>query len=282
MAVKVGSYSVGGGAPLLWILGPCVIEGHDFTLRLAETLRDLADRHGLQIVFKASFDKANRSSGKSFRGPGLEEGLKTLDSVRHATGLPVTTDIHECGQAAPAAEVCEVLQVPAFLARQTDLLEACGRTGRVVNVKKGQFMAPWDMKNVVAKLAEIGNDRVLLTERGTTFGYGMLVNDMRAIPWMQESGAPVIFDGTHSVQKPGALGDRTGGIREMIPYLARAAVATGCDGVFLETHPRPDEAKSDGPNMVPLDQLPDLIRTCQRVRDAIATAPRANPHEPSR
>jgi 2-dehydro-3-deoxyphosphooctonate aldolase (KDO 8-P synthase) len=282
MAVKVGSYSVGGGAPLLWILGPCVIEGHDFTLRLAETLRDLADRHGLQVVFKASFDKANRSSGKSFRGPGLEEGLKTLDSVRHATGLPVTTDIHECGQAAPAAEVCEVLQVPAFLARQTDLLEACGRTGRVVNVKKGQFMAPWDMKNVVAKLAEIGNDRVLLTERGTTFGYGMLVNDMRAIPWMQESGAPVIFDGTHSVQKPGALGDRTGGIREMIPYLARAAVATGCDGVFLETHPRPDEAKSDGPNMVPLDQLPDLIRTCQRVRDAIATAPRANPHEPSR
>jgi 2-dehydro-3-deoxyphosphooctonate aldolase (KDO 8-P synthase) len=282
MAVKVGSYSVGGGAPLLWILGPCVIEGHDFTLRLAETLRDLADRHGLQIVFKASFDKANRSSGKSFRGPGLEEGLKTLDSVRHATGLPVTTDIHECGQAVPAAEVCEVLQVPAFLARQTDLLEACGRTGRVVNVKKGQFMAPWDMKNVVAKLAEIGNDRVLLTERGTTFGYGMLVNDMRAIPWMQESGAPVIFDGTHSVQKPGALGDRTGGIREMIPYLARAAVATGCDGVFLETHPRPDEAKSDGPNMVPLDQLPDLIRTCQRVRDAIATAPRANPHEPSR
>jgi 2-dehydro-3-deoxyphosphooctonate aldolase (KDO 8-P synthase) len=282
MAVKVGSYSVGGGAPLLWILGPCVIEGHDFTLRLAETLRDLADRHGLQVVFKASFDKANRSSGKSFRGPGLEEGLKTLDSVRHATGLPVTTDIHECGQAVPAAEVCEVLQVPAFLARQTDLLEACGRTGRVVNVKKGQFMAPWDMKNVVAKLAEIGNDRVLLTERGTTFGYGMLVNDMRAIPWMQESGAPVIFDGTHSVQKPGALGDRTGGIREMIPYLARAAVATGCDGVFLETHPRPDEAKSDGPNMVPLDQLPDLIRTCQRVRDAIATAPRANPHEPSR
>lgn len=282
MAVKVGSYSVGGGAPLLWILGPCVIEGHDFTLRIAEALRGHADRLGLQVVFKASFDKANRSSGRSFRGPGLEEGLKTLDAVRRATGLPVTTDIHECGQAAAAAEVCEILQVPAFLARQTDLLEACGRTGRVVNVKKGQFMAPWDMKNVAAKLAEIGNDRVLLTERGTTFGYGMLVNDMRAIPWMQESGAPVIFDATHSVQKPGALGDRTGGIREMIPYLARAAVAVGSDGVFLETHPRPDEAKSDGPNMVPLEQLPDLIRTCQRVRDAIATAPRANPHEPSR
>ena len=281
MPVRVDSYSVGGGSPLLWILGPCVIEGHDFTLRIAETIRGYAEQLGLQVVFKASFDKANRSSSKSFRGPGLEEGLKTLAAVRRATGLPVTTDIHECHQAAPAAEVCEILQVPAFLARQTDLLEACGRTGRVVNVKKGQFMAPWDMKNVVAKLAEIGNDRVLLTERGSTFGYGMLINDMRAIPWMQESGAPVIFDGTHSVQKPGALGDRTGGIREMIPYLARAAVAAGCDGVFLETHPRPDEAKSDGPNMVPLDQLPDLIRVCQRVRDAIGTGPRANPHEPS-
>jgi 2-dehydro-3-deoxyphosphooctonate aldolase (KDO 8-P synthase) len=269
MAVKVGSYSVGGGAPLLWILGPCVIEGHDFTLRLAETLRDLADRHGLQVVFKASFDKANRSSGKSFRGPGLEEGLKTLDSVRHATGLPVTTDIHECGQAAPAAEVCEVLQVPAFLARQTDLLEACGRTGRVVNVKKGQFMAPWDMKNVVAKLAEVGNRRVLLTERGTTFGYGMLVNDMRAIPWMQETGAPVIFDATHSVQRPAALGDRTGGDRAMVPVLARAAVAAGCDGVFLETHPDPDRAPSDGPNMVPLAEFPALVRACLRVRAAV-------------
>ncbi|MDB5307828.1 MAG: kdsA [Gemmataceae bacterium] len=281
--VSVGSYTVGGGAPLLWVCGPCVIEGHDFTLRVAETLRGYADQLGLPLVFKASFDKANRSSGKTFRGPGLHEGLKTLDAVKRATGLPVLTDIHECHQAAPAAEVCEVLQVPAFLARQTDLLEACGQTGRVVNVKKGQFMAPWDMKNVVAKLAEIGNRRVLLTERGTTFGYGMLVNDMRSIPWMQETTAPVIFDATHSVQMPGALGDRTGGDRRMIPCLVRAAVAAGCDGVFLETHPRPDEAKSDGPNMVPLDQLPGLIRTCLRVRAAIADAdPRANPHEPSR
>jgi 2-dehydro-3-deoxyphosphooctonate aldolase (KDO 8-P synthase) len=271
--VRVGPYTVGGGSPLLWVLGPCVIESHDLTLRIAETLRGYADQLGLQVVFKASFDKANRSSGKSFRGPGLHEGLKTLDAVRKATGFPVTTDIHECHQAAPAAEVCEVLQVPAFLARQTDLLEACGNTGRVVNVKKGQFMAPWDMKNVVTKLAEVGNRRVLLTERGSTFGYGMLVNDMRAVPWMQETGAPVIFDATHSVQKPGALGDRTGGIREMIPYLTRAAVAVGCDGLFLETHPRPDEAKSDGPNTVPLDQLPDLIRTCLRVREALADAP---------
>jgi len=274
--VDVAEYKVGGGSPLLWVCGPCVIEGHDFTLRLADSLRAIADRLGLQLVFKASFDKANRTSGKSFRGPGLHEGLRTLDAVKQATGLPVTTDIHECRQAAVAAEVCEILQVPAFLARQTDLLEACGNTGRVVNVKKGQFMAPWDMKNVVTKLGEIGNRRVLLTERGTTFGYGMLVNDMRAIPWMQETGAPVIFDATHSVQMPGGLGDRTGGFREMIPYLARAAVAAGCDGVFLETHPRPDEAKSDGPNTVPLDQLPDLIRACLRVRAALADdAPRA-------
>jgi 2-dehydro-3-deoxyphosphooctonate aldolase (KDO 8-P synthase) len=281
--IAVGPYTVGGGNPLLWVCGPCVIEGHDITLRIADTLRGLADALRLPLVFKASFDKANRSSGKSFRGPGLEEGLKTLDAVRRATGLPVTTDVHECHQAAPVAEVCEVLQVPAFLARQTDLLEACGNTGRVVNVKKGQFMAPWDMRNVVAKLAEVGNRRVLLTERGTTFGYGMLVNDMRAVPWMQETGAPVIFDATHSVQKPGALGDRTGGTREMIPYLARAAVAAGCDGVFLETHPNPDEAKSDGPNTVPLDQLPELIRVCLRIRDAIADhATRANPHEPLR
>ena len=268
--VQVGSYRVGGGSPLLWICGPCVIEGRDFTLRVAERLRAIAGELGLQLVFKASFDKANRTSGKSFRGVGLEEGLKTLSAVRDATGLPVTTDIHEAAQAAPAAEVCEVLQVPAFLARQTDLLEACGRTGRVVNVKKGQFMAPWDMKNVVAKLAEVGNRRVLLTERGTTFGYGMLVNDMRAVPWMQETGRPVIFDATHSVQKPGALGDRTGGTREMIPYLARAAVAAGADGVFLETHPDPDNAPSDGPNMIPLDRLAELIRRCQRVREAVA------------
>ena len=241
-SVTVGSYRVGGGSPLLWICGPCVIESHDHTLRVAETLHAIANALGLQLVFKASFDKANRTSGKSFRGVGLEKGLKTLDAVRRATGLPVTTDIHEVHQAAPAAEVCEVLQVPAFLARQTDLLEACGRTGRVVNVKKGQFMAPWDMKNVVAKLAEVGNRRVLLTERGTTFGYGMLVNDMRAVPWMQETGAPVIFDATHSVQKPGGLGNRTGGDRDMVPVLARAAVAAGCDGVFLETHPDPDNA----------------------------------------
>ncbi len=285
--VTVGSYQVGGGNPLLWICGPCVIESHDLTLRIADTLRVYADRLALPLVFKASFDKANRSSGKSFRGPGLHEGLKTLEAVKRATGLPVTTDIHECAQAAPAAEVCDILQVPAFLARQTDLLEACGKTGRVVNVKKGQFMAPWDMKNVVAKLSEFGSRNVLLTERGTTFGYGLLVNDMRSVPWMQETGAPVIFDATHSVQKPGALGDRTGGDRRMVPVLTRCAVAAGCDGVFLETHPNPDEAKSDGPNMLPLDELAELLAECLRIRAALsrpneATAKRADPHDPHR
>ena len=268
--VAVGPYSVGGGGPLLWICGPCVIESHDLTMSIADTLRGFADRLALPLVFKASFDKANRTSKTSYRGPGMEEGLKVFERVKAETGLPVTTDVHESPQAAPIAEIVDLLQIPAFLARQTDLLEACGQTGRVVNVKKGQFMAPWDMKNVVAKMAEVGNRRMLLTERGTTFGYGMLVNDMRAIPWMQETGAPVIFDATHSVQMPGALGDRTGGDRRMIPYLARAAVAAGCDGVFLETHPDPDRAKSDGPNTLPLDTLPDLIRTCLRVRAAVA------------
>lgn len=267
--VTIGDITCGTGKPLVWIAGPCVIEGHDFTLQVAEQLRALAERLRIPLIFKCSFDKANRTSGKSFRGPGLHEGLKTLAAVKRATGLPVLTDVHECEQVPAVAEVCDVLQVPAFLARQTDLLFACGRTGRAVNVKKGQFMAPWDMKHVVSKLEEVGNTRLLLTERGTTFGYGQLINDMRAIPWMQELGRPVIFDATHSVQKPAGLGDRSGGERRMIPYLARAAVAAGCDGVFLETHPRPDEAKSDGPNMIPLDELPRLIQSCLRLREAL-------------
>jgi len=199
----------------------------------------------------------------------MDRGLRILEAVKAETGLPVTTDVHEIHQVVPVAEVCEVLQIPAFLARQTDLLVAAGSTGRVVNVKKGQFMAPWDMKNVVSKLAELGTNRVLLCERGTTFGYGLLVNDMRSIPWMQETGAPVIFDATHSVQTPGALGDRTGGDRKMVPYLARAAVAAGCDGVFVETHPDPDRAPSDGPNMIPLDEFPALVATLLRIRSAL-------------
>jgi 2-dehydro-3-deoxyphosphooctonate aldolase (KDO 8-P synthase) len=267
--VAIGKVLCGPGQPLMWIAGPCVIESHELTLRIADTLSELAGRLRLSLVFKASFDKANRSSGKSFRGPGLQEGLRTLDAVKQRTGLPVTTDIHECAQAAPAAEVCDLLQVPAFLCRQTDLLKAVARTGRAVNVKKGQFLAPGDMRNVIAKLADAGNRRVLLTDRGVSFGYGNLVSDMRAIPWMQDLGCPVIFDATHSVQKPGGLGDRSGGERRMVPYLARAAVACGCDGVFVETHPNPDEALSDGPNMIALADLPRLVECCLRIREAI-------------
>lgn len=268
--VRIGDLRCGAGQPLVWIAGPCVIETHDLTLMIAERLAALAQRLRVPLVFKASFDKANRSSGKSFRGPGLEEGLRTLEAVKRATGLPVTTDIHECHQAAPAGQVCDLLQVPAFLARQTDLLFAAGRTGKPVNVKKGQFMAPWDMRNVVTKLAEVGNRQLLLTERGTTFGYGQLVNDFRSIPWMQELGCPVIFDATHSVQKPAGKGDRSDGERRFVPFLARAAVACGCDGVFVETHPRPDEALSDGPNMIALDDLPALVAGCLRLRQALA------------
>jgi len=267
--VAIDHIQCGGGHSLLWIAGPCVIESHDLTLRIADTLRQMADRLGLPLIFKASFDKANRTSGKSFRGPGLHEGLKTLATVKRRTGLPVTTDVHESHQAAPVAEVCDLIQVPAFLARQTDLLQAAGRTGRAVNVKKGQFMAPWDMKHVVTKMAEVGNRRLLLTERGTTFGYGQLVNDMRAIPIMQELGCPVIFDATHSVQMPGARGNQSGGDRRFAPYLARAAVACGCDGIFLETHPNPDQALSDGPNMIVLDELPALVESCLAIQAAL-------------
>jgi 2-dehydro-3-deoxyphosphooctonate aldolase (KDO 8-P synthase) len=270
--VPVGPWECGPGRPLMWILGPCVIESHDLTLHVAENLRALADALKLPLVFKASFDKANRTSGKSFRGPGLKEGLRTLAAVKERFGLPVTTDVHEAQQAGPVAEVCDLLQVPAFLARQTDLILAVGATGRAVNVKKGQFMAPWDMRNVVSKMDEVGNRKLLLTERGTTFGYGMLVNDMRAVPWMQDLGRPVIFDATHSVQKPAGAGDRTTGDRRMVPYLARAAVAAGCDGLFLETHPRPDEALSDGPNTLALADLPNLVRTCLRLRRALTDA----------
>jgi 2-dehydro-3-deoxyphosphooctonate aldolase (KDO 8-P synthase) len=268
-SVQVGDAVCGAGRPLLWILGPCVIESHDLTLRIADTLAGLADRLKIPVVFKASFDKANRTSGKSFRGPGLREGMKTLAAVKERTGLPLLTDIHEVHQVGPVAEVCDVLQVPAFLARQTDLVQAAGRTGRVVNVKKGQFMAPWDMRHVAGKMEEVGNRRLLLTERGATFGYNTLVSDMRSIPWMQDLGYPVIFDATHSVQMPGGAGDKSGGDRRMVSHLARAAVAAGCDGLFLETHPRPDEALSDGPNMIALADLPALIECCLRLRQAL-------------
>lgn len=266
--VPVQQWKCGVGQPLLLIAGPCVIESEPLVMQIAERLAELSSTLGLQIVFKASFDKANRTSVDSFRGPGLAKGLEILAKVREKFGLPLTTDIHEPQQAAPVAEVCQILQIPAFLARQTDLVEAVAeqtaRRGGVVNVKKPQFVAPEDMVHVVRKCEAFGNPRVLLTERGTMFGYGRLINDMRSIPVMQSFGTPVIFDATHSVQMPG--GATTGGKREMVPFLARAAVASGCDGVFFETHPDPDRALSDGPNMVPLNELPRLIDQLVRLR----------------
>ncbi|HEX4131612.1 MAG TPA: 3-deoxy-8-phosphooctulonate synthase [Pirellulales bacterium] len=267
--LSIGSYRVGRGSPLLLIAGPCVIETEELTLSIAQRLKRLATDTGVQVVFKASFDKANRTSAEAFRGQSMADGLAILAKVKQATGLPVTTDIHESHQAAPVAEVCDVLQIPAFLARQTDLLVAAAGTGRVVHVKKGQFMAPWDMKHVVSKLARSGCQRVMLCERGTFFGYGRLVNDMRAIPQMQSHGVPVIFDATHSVQEPGGLGSATGGSREFVEPLARAAIAVGADGLFFETHPAPDRSPSDGPNMVPLDQFPAMIGRLLELRAAL-------------
>jgi 2-dehydro-3-deoxyphosphooctonate aldolase (KDO 8-P synthase) len=251
------------------IAGPCVIEDQPHTLSIAEQLKQIAKELSLPLIFKASFDKANRTSVESYRGPGLQSGLAILEQVKQSTGLPVTTDIHQPDQAAPAAEVCDLLQIPAFLARQTDLLVAAAKTGRPVHVKKGQFLAPWDMRHVVGKLESAGCHHILLGERGTFFGYGRLVNDMRAIPQMQSLGVPVLFDATHSVQEPGGLGAATGGNRAMVEPLARAAVAIGVDGLFLETHPSPDDSPSDGPNMVPLDQLADLLRRLLAIRRTI-------------
>ncbi|WP_169973571.1 3-deoxy-8-phosphooctulonate synthase [Tautonia rosea] len=267
--VSIGPSRIGRGQPLALIAGPCVIEPGDLTDRIADRLARLRDDLGIPVVFKASFDKANRTSKGSFRGPGVDEGLRTFERIKGATGLPVTTDVHESIQAEPVASVVDLLQIPAFLARQTDLLLACAETKRAVNVKKGQFMAPWDMEHVVAKLQAAGASRVLLTERGTTFGYGRLVNDFRAIPIMQKTGAPVVFDATHSVQLPSAGQGVTSGEREMVPFLARAAVAAGCDALFLEVHPKPEEALSDGPNALRLDDLEPLMRTCLRIRAAI-------------
>lgn len=270
---SVAGYVCGQGEPLLFIAGPCVIETEDLTLEIASFLADLAHHRGFSIVFKASFDKANRTSLHSFRGPGLAEGLRILDRVRRQTGLPVTTDIHEPSQAQPAGEVCDLLQIPAFLCRQTDLLVAAARTGKPVHVKKGQFLAPWDMQFVVEKLRNAGCQNILVGERGTFFGYGRLVNDMRSIPILHQLDVPVIFDATHSVQEPGAQAGRSGGDRRMVAPLARAAVAAGADGVFFETHPRPEEALSDGPNMVPLAELPRLMETLRDLRQWVVSHP---------
>src|SRR3954447_7780678 len=277
--VTIGRVTIGKGRPLALIAGPCVMEPGDMTAHIARRLVAICEPLHVPLIFKASFDKANRTSVSSYRGPGLAEGMKVFASIKEETGLPVTTDVHETHQALPIAEGGDLLQVPAFLVRQTDLLEAVAKTGRPVNVKKGQFMAPWDMGNVVTKLIAFGASGAVLTERGTTFGYGRLVNDLRAIPQMQETGAPVVFDATHSVQLPGAGtgGTTTSGQREMIPTLARAAVAAGCDALFVEVHPDPDRALSDGPNSLRLDDLPSLLAVCLKIREAIASRTSGGP-----
>jgi len=270
--VTIGDLTCGDGAPLVVIAGPCVLESDDISAEIARTVADACQRLGLGFVFKASFDKANRTSLESARGPGLDQGLRMLDYIRRTFDIPVTTDIHLPDQAKPAAEVCDLLQIPAFLARQTDLLVAAAKTGRSVNVKKGQFMAPWDMQHVVGKLEGSGCSDILLTERGTFFGYGNLVNDFRALPQMRSLGPPVVFDATHSVQQPSAAGGKTGGNRSMVAPLARAAVAVGCDAIFLETHPAPDRSPSDGPNMVPLSEVESLLSDLVRLRQALNQA----------
>lgn len=260
-----------GHMPL--IAGPCVIESGDLCLRIAGALIGPASDAGFRLVFKGSYDKANRSSSHGFRGLGLEEGLAILARVRAEFGIPVTTDVHSVAEVAAAAQVADILQIPAFLCRQTDLIQAAARTGKTVNVKKGQFLAPWDAPQIAAKLREAGCDDFYITERGTTFGYNNLVVDMRGLAWMRELGLRVIFDATHSVQRPGGLGDRSGGDAKLAPVLARAAIAAGIDGLFIETHPDPDHSPSDGPNMIPLADMPGLLRALARVRDAAAQAP---------
>lgn len=253
------------------IAGPCVIESEQMVLSIAAQMKEITDALGIPYTFKASFDKANRTSLSSFRGPGIDEGLRILKKVKDTYGLPICTDIHEPWQAEPVAEIADVLQIPAFLCRQTDLLVAAAKTGRCINIKKAQFLAPWDMKNCLDKVRKSGNENVMLCERGTSFGYNTLMVDMTGLRIMKEYGVPIIFDATHSVQKPGGNGTSTGGNREYVEYLAKAAIAVGVDGLFLETHPDPDNAKSDGPNMVPLGQMNSLLKKLIRVYDAVHT-----------
>lgn len=279
--VQVGPYPVGSGQPLLLIAGPCVLESVDLAMRIADQLVSINERTDVNVVFKASFDKANRTSLGSQRGPGIDEGLGMLDEIGRRSGLPTTTDVHLPEQAVAVAQACDLLQIPAFLARQTDLLVAAARTGKPVNVKKGQFMSPEDMKYVVEKVrasasdegsggqSGLGQANVILCERGTFFGYGRLVNDMQSLPIMRGMGVPVVFDATHSVQRPGGLGGATGGNREMVEPLARAAVAIGTDGLFFETHPDPEKSPSDGPNMIPLDAFGPMVDRLLRLRSIV-------------
>lgn len=270
--VQVGQVSVGGKRPLVLIAGPCVIESREGCLDIAGKLARLARSQKISLIFKASYDKANRSSVRAYRGPGLERGLEILKEVKERYGVPVLTDIHTVSEAERAAQVVDIIQIPAFLCRQTDLVVAAGRTGIPVNVKKAQFMAPWDLRNVIEKIESTGNRQIILTERGVSFGYNNLVADMRSLLVMREFGYPVIFDATHSVQRPGGAGDRTGGDGCWAPALARAAVATGCDGVFIETHVKPEEALSDKDNTIPFAAVSQLWRTLGKIDDVVRLA----------
>lgn len=271
MSVRIGDIRIGNDLPFVLIAGPCQIESLDHTRRIAGELVEICATLDIPLIFKASFDKANRTSLSGARGPGIDTGLDILSRIRTDIGCPVLTDVHAPDQCARVAEVCDILQIPAFLCRQTDLLLAAGQTGRAVNIKKGQFLAPSDMEHVAAKLAATGNDRILLCERGTSFGYNTLVSDFRALPIMAQTGYPVIFDATHSVQQPGGQGGRSGGQREFVAPLARAALAVGCAGLFIETHDAPDTAPSDGPNMVALADIPELLAQLRSLDRLIKT-----------
>ena len=267
--VKIGNFEMGAGNPLVLMAGPCVLEDYERCLFIGRTIRDITNRLGIPYIFKASFDKANRSSFHGFRGPGLEKGLEMLANIKKELGVPVVTDIHTELQPEPVSKVVDVLQIPAFLCRQTDLLNAAAKTGAVVNVKKGQFMAPKDMRNVVDKILEGGNSNIILTERGASFGYNNLVVDMRSFPIMRSFGYPVVFDATHSVQLPGGSGTSSGGNRELAEYLARAAVGAGVDGLFMEVHDNPEEALCDGPNSIYLDKLEDILKDCLSIYNIV-------------
>ncbi len=258
-SIPIKNFKIGSGQSLIMMSGPCVIESEEHCLEAAETLKQMFTKHGVDLIFKSSYDKANRSSYHSFRGPGIQEGLRILQRVQQELDLPVITDVHSPEEAALAGEVCEILQIPAFLCRQTDLVVAAAQTGAIINIKKGQFLAPWDMKNVVDKITAAGNDKIILTDRGTTFGYNQLISDMRSIPLMQRLNYPVCYDATHSVQKPGGLGHQSGGEREFIPLLAKAALAAGADCLFMESHPHPAQAKSDAETVMDFKELERLL-----------------------
>jgi 2-dehydro-3-deoxyphosphooctonate aldolase (KDO 8-P synthase) len=268
--IELNRYRLGGGNPLFLIAGPCVIEKESFMLDVAKKIKEIAERHQVPFIFKSSYDKANRSSQASFRGPGIEKGLEILQKIKDQLRVPVLSDVHTAEEVAQSAKVLDILQIPAFLCRQTDLLASAAETGRIINIKKGQFLSPWDVKNIIGKMESMNHYRFMITERGTTFGYNNLVSDMRALPIMRGFGYPVIFDGTHSVQLPGGGGAVSSGQREFVAPLVRAAVAAGCDGLFLEVHPDPDHAPSDGPNMITPDGLDKLLSQVKRIESALA------------